>query len=165
MLAKDGVKLCIAPAESLHWLGFLLFVVWLVHLVCFFFFFSPSTSILANVIKQACKLVCLRPAHFHQPPLISKGCQQSSTSSPEEVLCEPAEMQMMSPFPAPQDSVHRPEVLTMSVSRGPGCKDGEARPTRASAPWSPWGPLGSSAPCSRASLVALPCFTSHWNEK
>ena len=127
-----------------------------------FQFFPPSTSVFAYVIKQACKLGCLRPAYFPQPPFIHKGYQQSSTSSPEELLCRPAEVQMTSPLPPPQGSVCCPETLSVSVNRGQGCGDGEARASRASAQWSP---LGLSAPCSRATLVAFPCFLNHWNEK
>lgn len=93
--------------------------------------FPPLTSILVNVMKQACKLGCLKPARFHQLPLISKGCQQSSTSSPEEMLCKPAELQM-------RVLSRSPRLCTLSTGPGwewgPGCRDGGAGPTRASQP-------------------------------
>lgn len=100
-------------------------------LVGVFWTFPPLTSILANIVKQACKWGCLKPARFHQLPLISRGCQQSSTSSPEEVLCKPAELQMRVLPPSPR-------LCTLSTGSGcewgPGCRDEGADPTRASQP-------------------------------
>lgn len=126
-------------------------------LIGFFFFTFPIlTSILANIMKQACKLGCLKPARFHQLPLISKGCQQSSTSSPEEVLCEPAELQMRV-LPPPRGSALCPQGLPGSGALAEGM--GEQIPPE------PHSPLASSSPCSRAGLVALSCFPNDWDKK